>query len=179
VNIGALTLQPLEARVATKGETASGHASVGKGVLYELTGSDNLRLTVRDTRWANGERDVVACERHESPERFDTLVDRMRLSVLDHGGLYVELRQARVRSNGHAGLYNASATDLDDGAGVGVRATLLAQCAVQVATREELLGDKGSTRFRMGARFTDEDSLVPLVAYVLTRVCPIASGLSA
>jgi hypothetical protein len=176
--VGAFTLRRLEDGVAAKGETASGQTSVGAVVLYELTGSDNLHLTVRDTRWANGERDVVACERHESPERFDTLIDRLRLAVLDHGGLYVELRQARLRPNGHAGLYNASAADLEV-AGVEVRKTLLAHGAVEVATREDLLGDTGPARFRMGARFSDQDSLVPLVAYVLTRVCPVAAGTSA
>src|SRR6478752_7028667 len=137
--IGSLTLRPLERRVGVQGETASDRTSVGQGTLYEVTGEDGLRLTVRDTTWATGERDIVACERHESPERFDTLIERLRLAVLNYGGQYVELRQARLRPNGRAGLFNADLVDLDRAAGVSVAATLLTHGASQVASRQELL----------------------------------------
>ena len=177
--IGSFTLRSLGRKVATQGNTPSGHASVGRGALYELAGANDLRLTLRDTTWANGERDVVACERNDSPELFDTLIKRLRLAVLDHDGPYVELRQARLRPNGRANLFYPDSADLDRGAGLAVHTTLLAHGASQVGTREELFDDEGPARFRLGARFSDHDSLVPVVAYVLTRVCPVAAGLSA
>src|SRR5262245_5098627 len=114
LRIGAFTIRPLGGEVEVDGETPSGVASRGVGILYEVSGPGGLRLTVRDTRWAGRERDVVACERHQSPERYDTLIERLRLAVLDRGGPYVELRQARLRPNGRAGLFDADLAALDD-----------------------------------------------------------------
>jgi hypothetical protein len=178
--IGAVTVRPLERSIELDGETASGAKSFGTGELHELTGPEGLRLTIRDTRWNSGERDVVATERHDSPERFDTLIERLRLTVLDRQGGYVELRQARLRPNGRAGLFDADLPMLNAGAGVDVEQTLLSHGALEVGTREDLLGDMERTRKRLGARIAPggQDCL-PLVAYVLTRVAPVAAQLTA
>lgn len=113
-------------------------------------------------------------------ERFDTLIERLRLTVLSRGGRYVELRQARLRPNGRAGLFDADLATLDGGAGVAVEETLLANGAQTVGTREELLGDAERTRARVGARIAREgEDRLPVVAYVLTRVAPVANDVSA
>src|SRR5687768_11801886 len=100
-DIGGILLTSLEKRLAIDGETPTGHAASGIATLYDVRGPD-LHLTLRDVEWSNGERDVVACERFSSPQLFDTLVERLRLSVLDYDGPYVELRQARLTSNNRA-----------------------------------------------------------------------------
>ena len=176
VAVGAFTVNPLTEQLVADGETVTGVKATCRASLFELTGPRGLRLTLRDGRWSNGERDVVACERHDSPERFDTLIGRLRLAVLDRQGGYVELRQARLRANGHAGLFDADLTDLDRGAGISVAATLLQNGATRVGTRLELLSDEGRMRGRFGVRFPVGATLVPVVAYVLTRVCPVAAG---
>ncbi|MGO9960904.1 MAG: hypothetical protein ACLP50_33835 [Solirubrobacteraceae bacterium] len=85
------------------------------------------------------------------------------------------MRQARLRDNGHAGLYNADAAMLDAGAGLDVRAVLLRNGASAVGTREELNGDTGPARHRIGAHIGQASiHLLPVVAYVLTRVAPVA-----
>lgn len=101
--IGDFTIQPLAASRALDGETPRGVAASGVARVYRLTGPGHLELTIRDVRWDNRERDVVACVRHASPERFDTLIERLRLPVLESQGPYVDLRQARLRPNGRAG----------------------------------------------------------------------------
>jgi hypothetical protein len=76
-------------------------------------------------------------------------------------------------------VFNADLTDLDRAAGVNVESALLACGADAVGAREALLGDSGPARGRFGARFTDKDMPVPLVAYVVTRVAPVAVGFPA
>jgi hypothetical protein len=163
-----------------EGETPDGEASIGQGRLFVVTDGAESRLTVRDTRWANGERDLVAAERHDSPQRFDTLVERLRLPVLSRGGdLYVELRQVRLKANGRGNLFAPDEEALDHGAGVLVARELERHGATSVGTREQLLSDEGRSRNRLGALFPPDADLVPLVAYICTRVAPVAQSLSA
>jgi hypothetical protein len=151
----------------------------GRGRLYEVTGVE-LRLTVRDTSWANGERDIVTSERHDSPQRFDTLVERLRLPVSRRGEhLYAEPRQVRLKPNGRGNLFAASEDELDDGAGVSVAHQLARHGADRTGTREELLNDDSRARARLGIRFGDHADLVPVIAYVCTRVAPVANGVTA
>jgi hypothetical protein len=180
MRVGPFTAVPLGRTVDIEGETADGCASTGQGHLFEITDEEDCRLTVRDTQWANGERDIVTCERHGSPQRFDTLVERLRLPVLSRGGeLYVELRQVRLRPNGRGNLFAPDEAGLDAGAGLAVTGELVRHGATRVGTRGELLGDEGRTRSRIGASFPREAELVALVAYVCTRVAPVARALAA
>lgn len=180
LKIGAFTLTPLQRTTAIEGQTAAGAWTNGTGRLYDLTGPDALHLTVRDTSWDNGERDVVACERHDSPAGFDTLVERLRLTVQDYGGPYLELRQARVRDNGRAGLFNPDPAVLDAGAGVDVRAVLLSHGATAVGTREELTDDGGPARHRLGVHLGPAArGTLAAIADLLMRVAPVANDVSA
>jgi hypothetical protein len=178
--IGPFVVRAIAGTEPVDGETPSGSRASGIAHFHGLFGPDGLHLTLRDAHWANGERDIVAVERHQSPERFDTLVGRLRLAVLDRDGGYIELQQSRLRPGGRAGLFKARLQDLDGGAGLDVRGALLAAGAESVGTREQLLGDSERTRTRMGARFGEAGRItVPLVAYVLTRVAPLSHGIAA
>jgi hypothetical protein len=176
VRVGAFEIFALAGSpVGVEGSTVAGVASTGHGALYSVTDRHELHLTVRDTTWANGERDVVACERHDSPQRFDTLIERLRLGISPRDGdLYVELRHVRLKPNGRGNLFAPDEAMLDDGAGLSVRGELERFGATRVGSREELLGDTGRSRSRLGATFGRDAVLVPLVAYVLTRVAPTA-----
>ncbi len=180
IEVGAFRIARVGSMITVEGETPNGVTSQGRGRLYEVTDADECRLTVRDTTWANGERDVVAAERHDSPQRFDTLVERLRLPVMERGDdLYVELRQVRLKPNGRGNLFSASDAELDAGAGVRVAQALERHGAHEIGTRAELLDDRGPTRGRLGVRFPRKAEAVPLVAYVCTRVAPVARALRA
>ena len=174
VQLGLLAVRALERVVRVEGETTSA-APTGSAARCSTSRwrSGLFGLTVRDTRWQTGERDVVTCERHDSPERFDTLVGRLRLDVAHHGQPYVELHRHGCARTVAPGLFVPDLGELDGGCGVDVRATLLAHGAIAVGMREELLGE-GRTRTRFGALFPEEAELVPMVAYTLTRVAPVA-----
>jgi hypothetical protein len=179
IGIAAFTIRELGRAVAVEGETPSGLAARGRGRLVEIVDGDAVRLTVRDTVWDNGERDLVASERHDSPQRFDTLVERLRLSVAQHGGeLYAELRQVRLKPNGRGNLFVPDRAELDEAAGVDVAAEL-ERHGGRVGRRSELLADEGRTKDRLGVLFPAEAQLVPVVVYVCTRVAPVASDVRA
>ena len=84
-----------------------------------------------------------------------------------------------MRANRRAGLFVPDLAELDSGAGIDVRATLLVHGASAIGTRAELRGDDGPTRTRLGALFPEDAELVPVVAYTLTRVAPVAGGVRA
>ena len=174
--VGPFAIRDLHRRVDIDGQTVSGASGAGRGRLFEVTDDDQLRLTIRDTTWDNGERDVVACERHGSPQRFDTLVERLRLQVVEGPEHYVELRQVRLKPNGRGNLFAPDEAGLDAGAGLAVADELMCHGASIVGTRAELVGDDGRHRTRHGVRFPRNAETLPVVAYVLTRVAPVARG---
>jgi hypothetical protein len=179
LTVGAFRIRRLEEELSVDGETAEKVACRGRGRFYTVSG-DGLRLTVRDTSWDNGERDLVVAERHDSPQRFDTLVERLRLTVHRRGDdLYAELRQVRLKANGRGNLFSATEDELDAGAGVSVARELEQHGAVRVGTRAALLHDEGPSRGRLGVRFGEGAEFVPVVAYVCTRVGPVAKGIAA
>lgn len=92
---------------------------------------------------------------------------------------YVELRQVRLKPNGRGNLFAPDEAGLDAGAGIGVAEELRRYGAAAVGTRAELLGDAGRHRARLGARLPCGAEMVPVVAYVLTRVAPVARGATA
>jgi hypothetical protein len=177
--LGPFVLEAASEPKPVEGTTPAGYDVEGTAAFHHLRGPADLFLTIRDTRWSNGERDLVACARHASPERFDTLVERLHLAVLRSPDFYVDLRQARIRTNGRAGLFNASLEELNAGADLDVHAILRKAGATHMGTRGAVLGDCGRTRARYTARFDDHSCAVPLVAYVLTRVAPVARGAAA
>jgi hypothetical protein len=179
MQLGPFSLAALDGEQMVDGETVSGVQSEGTARSYELTGAGGLRLRIQEVRWLNGERDVVAAERYDSPETFDTLIGRLRLAVLMRaGGYYVELQQARRRGK-RAQTFKADLAELDETAGVDCRGALIGAGATAVGTREALWGEDGRRRGFLVATFADQDAPVPVVAYVLTRVAPIAAGRTA
>ena len=179
VRLGAFVVRELPDVVAVEGETPTGSAARGRGRLLEVRDDAGLRLTVRDTTWSNGERDLVVCERHHSPQRFDTLVERLRLPVTERGrGLYAELRHVRLRSNGRGNLFAPDRAELDGAAGFDVVDALEREGGC-VGTRGELLADGGPARHRLGVRFPHAARMIPAMAYVCTRVAPVAGDVRA
>ena len=85
----------------------------------------------------------------------------------------------RLKPNGRGNLFAASEDELDDGAGVSVAHQLARHGADRTGTREELLNDDSRARARLGVRFGDHADLVPVIAYVCTRVAPVANGVTA
>jgi hypothetical protein len=175
IELGNLLLSDLNGVEARQGITVFKCQSDGHARLLDVSGPERLRLSIADIQWRTGEREVRAEKRFASPQRFDQLVERVRLGVRQLGGelLCVDLMQARLKSEHHCNLFVASAEELDAGAGIDVRASLTAAGAAEVATRAELLGDDSTRRNALCVTFPEDALLVPAIAFVLTRVAPV------
>ena len=155
------------------GETAQRLPSLGKATVYEVHGPSGLHLTLHDTRWLNGDRDVRVVRRNSSPERYDTIVGRLRMGVseLENGDLMVWLRVAdpdEIRPT----RKQVSLVALHDMTRIDPNAHLMMLGATAVGTANEL-GITGKTRRnQLAARFPPAAELVPVAAFMLTTILP-------
>lgn len=164
--------------ITSGGESCSGARQHGDNTLYLATGPDELEITIADTRWENGERDVRALET-SGPPQIDHLKMRLRLQVQKLDGdlkkLKIDLRQARVRldtDNLWSNLYKADEEGHARGAGIDVLG-LLNEYGASVGCRGMLLGDSSTTRNRLCAVFPRGAEQIPTIAFVATRVLPL------
>ena len=178
IRVGDFTIRST-GRQRITGESIDSYQGAAEAECYEVRGPGGVDLVIRDARWESGERDVAVLDRGTCPQHLDRLRNGLRLQVARHGQFYVELRQARLKEGGWSNLFAATEHELDAGAGTRAFDALYAAGAQAVGTREILLGDQGRTRSRLGATFREEADAVPVVAYVLTRVAPLARGLAA
>jgi hypothetical protein len=152
----------------------------GTGRIFKVKGPDRLDLEVADVTWTNGHRDVRVVSRRGSPEIFDRLHERLRLGVHRHKDvLYVTLDQARIKDYRWANTYKASLGQLSRGAGTDVKEALLGLGARLVVTRAVGLGDRSTHAGKFCAIFEESTDLVAVAAFAMTRIAPIANGITA
>jgi hypothetical protein len=99
----------------------------------------------------------------------------MRLEVrrMDADLDAIEPRQARLKPNGRAKLFNADATVLSHDAGVDAAAALISHGARAVGSRADLFHDTGPAAARWAAAVPRGATQPVAVAYCLTRVLPV------
>lgn len=181
---GALRCGPFTAEIGTarrahRGRTADGQASEGEAYTSRVRGL-GLDVTVADITWSSGEREIVGTDRHGSPASYEDIVGRLRIGVHDSGRyrnmLMMELRAAR-RGTGRsrAGASMLAEAALNDMAQCDVAAELDSLTEASVGTREALLGDGGPRRRQLCAVFSAEDRVTPVLAWLYTRLAPLAA----
>ena len=159
-------------------------SQMGVARTYRVLGLSprEVELVIRDISWINGDREVFAPERETgSDPRYDGIVGRHRLGVKRAGGIsYMVLAQTRLNGTPKPTQRYVGLDELDQGAGVGFAPALLGLGATAIDSRAALLGDTSTHRNRLIATFEHERAPhVPVAAFVLTRVAPLARGLSA
>jgi hypothetical protein len=152
----------------------------GPGVarVYLVRGPAGEMLEIVDRTADTGERWVSGGDMFETPMPLSRLRQGLRMSVnkID-GGSMAELRQARISNdNGWSNLFQASATEMDGGAGVDVEATLRAFGATGFGTRFDVLGEAGVRRNYLCMTMPEENEDAPAVAHFLTKVLPLSRG---
>ena len=177
---GVVKIWPDGRSKTTSGESCSGAGQRGDNTLYLATSPDELEVSIADTRWQNGERQVRALDA-SGPPQIENLRMRMHLQVLRAGGnrnkLTIDLRQARVRLNTDnlwSNLYKADEKEHARGAGIDVAEFLDDYCA-DVGRRAALLGDSSPTGNRLCAVFPRSAEQMPVVAFVATRILPLVN----
>jgi hypothetical protein len=181
LHLGQLVVEETGELRSIRGETASRVQNQrGTGRIFNVEGAAGLNLEVADVTWTNGHRDVRVVSRRESPEIYDRLRERLRLGVHPYKDLlYVTLDQARIKEERWANTYKAGLGELAAGAGVDVKEQLLELGARLVVTRAVGLGDRSSHGGKVCAIFEESADLVPVAAHAMTRIAPIATGITA
>lgn len=178
IEVGAVKIWREGQSTTISGESCSGARQRGDNTLYLATGPEELEITIADTCWENGERDIRALET-SGPPQIDHLKMRLRLEVQeldsDAKKLKIDLRQARVRLDTDrlwSNLYKADEDRHALGTGIDIARTLH-QLGANVGPRGTLLGERGQPQNQLCAVFPCEAQQVPIVAFVTTRVLPL------
>lgn len=170
-----------EARRLAPQPTISGVRTAGSARVFTATDQQGTTLEIAYIVWDNDEREVRALT-ITAPDQAVRLLEggRRRLGIQpyrdDPQQAVIELSQARIKAQGESGwsnLFMASQEELDEGAGLDVCAALVQAGARQSGTKAQLLHEGGTRRNYLCAIFPAEQRLVPVVAFLLTRVLPL------
>lgn len=126
---------------------------------------------------ANGERWVEARNVSSLVPMLARLEGRLRLTIESHrdGVSFAALRQATPKSENWSNLADVTLTELSHAAGVPIMRELRRVGAVDVGPRSIVLEDTGRSRNRLVVSFPDENEVVPILAYALTRLAPLVN----
>jgi superfamily II DNA or RNA helicase len=182
--VGGYQIELVRQMPVEQWQTASRQASDGMATIYEVFDDASVDLLVADVTFENGDRDIRLLDAGESDAIFERLGQGLRLGVRAHGDvLTLDLGQTRVTDTHSARpwsqVYIASADDLDAGFGGSVEAALRALGASRFGQRKDVIGDTSPRRNYYCATFPPGAHLVPLAAYVATRIAPLARQLEA
>lgn len=175
LDYGALRIFRQDGEEIVHDETARREVSTGKATVYDAHGSNGLLLTLHDSRWLNGDRDVRVVRRNSSPERFDVLVSRLRMGVqtADDGDCLVWLRVADP-ADPRPTRKQVSLAALQAMTDVDPVEHLMAVGATAIGTGSELGLPGKPTRNQLAVRFPQTAEIVPLAAFTLTTILPLA-----
>lgn len=159
--------------------TDTGGEERGPGVshVYLIHGPAGEAIEIRDNITADA-RWVDCLDTFQTAMPWKRLAQGLRMgTTLDGDRMMIELRQARINDDKlWSNLYKATASELDDGAGCGVRSLLSDWGAMSYGTREEVIGDTSQRRTYMCVTASSDTEHLPAIAYLLTRVVPLARG---
>lgn len=144
---------------------------------YTVVHRDGHVMTVRCVRAVNGEQWIEARDIESDSALMRSLEGRRRLTIevtADGLGSCV-MKIVEPVGDAWTTLRSASAERLDEASGTSVEAELRRVGALEVGTRQHVLGETGRTRGLMCATFDIQDALVPVLAFLLTRVSPLVA----
>ncbi|MGD0878460.1 MAG: hypothetical protein ABSA01_09985 [Anaerolineales bacterium] len=179
ITLGTITIRQ-RAEESYENYTISNKKSIGRIIPFHVTG-DQVDLRIGYALFINGERDIRTLGVQKDFNTFGRLSHGLRLAILpvpgDSRKLYAELKQAYPKESftRHETLHpTLSEIDLDQGAGLSVFAELR-KVGAEVGTKKELLTDSAIRSSYLCARFSKDNLWAPILAYVATRILPIAN----
>ena len=167
-------------------KTMGGKRSSATAHTFRVTGA-TIDIDVQYIYWWNGEREVRISTARTAPLAITRAVGHRRLAVMDvdqavgYNALmqYACLQQARTKDDqGWSSLYWPTMAELDEGAGLPVASTLQSLGAGEVGTHLEVFGGVGRTSSLIVVTFPCDNEVVPVAAFVLTRVLPLLNGVT-
>lgn len=162
----------------TQGSTTSGVQDAGFATEWHLEAAGRPRLTIHDTRWDSGERDVVLQQvplLPEMPAALANLHGRHRAGITEVSAerrritAFLSLPQPDGRPRQKRALTTAQ---LAEGCGSALLCELVARPGVSLTPSFDPTDPQDTERFQHAVVFDDEDRETPAIAYVLTRLMP-------
>lgn len=140
-----------------------------------------LKFIVSLIHMENGERQVYCSTSETWSGPWPRIVGRLRQGIrtLNEETLVMDLRQARLKANDWSNRFKANESQLDEGAGVSVKQTLLSANAIDFGTKEDVYGETNKTRTAICATFSPTNEAAPVAAYVMTTILPLQNGVKA
>ena len=171
-----LTLEKQPGEWSVFGQTCSEVDTTGTRTEWRLGNQGHPDLVIHDTRWRNGERDVVISRPEDvppMPKPLSALLGRRRSQVVPHGEF---LRMAVVLvhpdSNGWPKRRFCSLEELQDACGPQLFGALHDHGVTRIDTREAILGDDSRQRNRLLALLDPAEESAPIVLYTVTHIVP-------
>ena len=163
-----------------EGQSIVGQECTASGVSYSLLTNYGWSMRVAHLTWETGEREVRALDCDSKAHRMHDICNRLRMSVSGVESSpalsWMELSQARLVSEDdpiRTTKRKATSAELLEGAGGIPPQRELEKLGARFGTREELLGDTGRRRSYLCITFPRSDTVIPAVAFALTRVLPV------
>jgi serine/threonine protein kinase len=162
---------------ATAIDTGGEERGPGMANVYLIHGPAGEAIEIHDNVTSDA-RWVVVSDTFQTPLPLKRLGQGLRMgSTIDGDRIMIELRQARINNDKlWSNVYKATPAELDAGAGCDVGELLYAWGGVGYGTREEVVGDDSRRRNDMCVTGSPNVEHLPAVAYLLTRVLPLAAG---
>jgi len=164
-------------------QTVKKEKSSGSGDIFLVSDGNRTNLKIAHIIWKNSHVEVRAIH-VTGPGVLNGLWaekrgSRLRLGIdpLDHSKRTIELNQARLKGEEQPQRFLASQRELDHGASLNVISTLKNAGALEIGPKSKILGDEGQRRNFICATFEKNNQIVPVAAFVLTRVLPLLNGI--
>ncbi|MFJ4548897.1 hypothetical protein ACIP4X_06660 [Streptomyces sp. NPDC088817] len=173
-----LTLELARTYVAKQGSTISGVSDAGFATEWQFEVPGHPQLTIHDTQWDNGERDVVLQQPPLVPEMPAALANlhgrhRAGITEIAPGILRITAFLSLPQPDGRPKQKRALTTaQLAEGCGKQLLRELVARPDVSLDPSFDLAKPQDTEKFQHALRFQDEDRETPAIAYVLTRLMP-------
>jgi hypothetical protein len=160
------------------GQTSRKTTSSGTQHTYVISGLPGLALNVAYVSWTNGDREVRGLPGSTPSRLFSRLARGNRVSILRFGDHeWMELRVSHITSRQPTVVWSsprkANEIELNEACGFDVRTALVRIGALELGTRESLIGTMHRRRTDLCVLFPRNSILIPLAAFAAVRVLPI------
>ena len=182
IQVGPFTLlgpsDPLPGKLTAFNKELIDASLIGWKVHHPSGLEFDLQVAMIDEGSAKEVAQVQCTNRHQSPQIWDDIVNRLRIGIqpIADGEWMMELKCA-VRPNGGRATRNVwTLADYQQKTGLRLESILTSLGATAVGTRAEITDDTGRNRNYPAATFLPGDSVIPVVAWVLTTLVPLAKN---
>lgn len=178
---GGFELLDLGSWVPLVGQTSSRNVSKGQAYQFRLRAGNKIDMILGEVNWDNRDWEVRALGGDKATDAFRRLERGLRMGVqrLTKGKAFAEIRVARCRDNDWSNMFQTTEAEMKGIIGAPLGSFLKKFGAIEVGRREDVLGDTSNRRNDLAVVFNDDDSLVPIITYFVTRVLPISQNVQA